>query len=59
VKRNPTLPPNFMLGYAIAAPNLQNYGFQGRRGLDNKIHSRPLAASINNKELHPDALAIH
>ncbi|WP_448266268.1 hypothetical protein [Nostoc sp. DSM 114159] len=44
MKRNPTLPPNFMLGYAIAAPNLQNYGFQGRRGLDNKIHSRPLAA---------------
>ncbi len=33
MKRNPTLPPNFMLGYAIAAPNLQNYGFQGRRGL--------------------------
>ncbi|WP_275941824.1 hypothetical protein [Nostoc sp. UIC 10630] len=25
MKRNPTLPPNFMLGYAIAAPNLQNY----------------------------------
>jgi len=23
-----------MLGYAIAAPNLQNYGSQGRRGLD-------------------------
>ena len=22
-----------MLGYAIAAPNLQNYGSQGRRGL--------------------------
>ncbi|WP_448275061.1 hypothetical protein [Nostoc sp. DSM 114160] len=33
MKRNPTLPPNFMLGYAIAAPNLQNYGFQNRRGL--------------------------
>ncbi|MEH2089402.1 hypothetical protein [Nostoc sp.] len=33
MKRNPTLPPNFMLGYAIAAPNLQNYGSQGRRGL--------------------------
>ncbi|WP_221644651.1 hypothetical protein, partial [Nostoc sp. UCD121] len=33
VKRNPTLPPNFMLGYAIAAPNLQNYGSQCRRGL--------------------------
>ncbi|MEA5622764.1 hypothetical protein [Nostoc sp. UHCC 0251] len=32
MKRNPTLPPNFMLGYAIAAPNLQNYGSQGRRG---------------------------
>ncbi|MEH2028410.1 MAG: hypothetical protein V7K67_01795 [Nostoc sp.] len=25
MKRNPTLPPNFMLGYAIAAPNRQNY----------------------------------
>ncbi|WP_221643760.1 hypothetical protein, partial [Nostoc sp. UCD121] len=24
VKHNPTLPPNFMLGYAIVAPNLQN-----------------------------------
>ncbi|MBC1218629.1 hypothetical protein GNF10_25240 [Nostoc sp. UCD121] len=24
MKRNPTLPPNFMLGYANAAPNLQN-----------------------------------
>ncbi|WP_221645401.1 hypothetical protein, partial [Nostoc sp. UCD120] len=24
VKHNPTLPPNFMLGYAIAAPSLQN-----------------------------------
>ncbi|MHC5856186.1 hypothetical protein [Nostoc sp.] len=35
MKRNPTLPPNFMLGYAIAAPNLQNYGSQGRRGLTN------------------------
>ncbi len=23
----------FMLGYAIAAPNLQNYGSQSRRGL--------------------------
>ncbi|WP_260446277.1 MULTISPECIES: hypothetical protein [unclassified Nostoc] len=23
----------FMLGYANAAPNLQNYGSQGRRGL--------------------------
>ncbi|WP_292875261.1 hypothetical protein [Nostoc sp. NMS1] len=34
MKRNPTLSPNFMLGYAIAAPNLQNYGSQGRRGLD-------------------------
>ncbi|QFS45457.1 hypothetical protein GXM_02934 [Nostoc sphaeroides CCNUC1] len=33
MKRNPTLPPNFMLGYAIAAPNLQNYASQGRRGL--------------------------
>ncbi|MEH2055245.1 MAG: hypothetical protein V7K97_03510 [Nostoc sp.] len=33
MKRNPTLPANFMLGYAIAAPNLQNYGSQGRRGL--------------------------
>ncbi|MEH1922967.1 hypothetical protein [Nostoc sp.] len=33
MKRNPTLPPNFMLGYAIAAPNLQNYSSQGRRGL--------------------------
>ncbi|MEH1951079.1 MAG: hypothetical protein V7K77_29620 [Nostoc sp.] len=33
MKRNPTLPPNFMLGYAIAAPNLQNYCSQGRRGL--------------------------
>ncbi|MEH2088400.1 hypothetical protein [Nostoc sp.] len=33
MKRNPTLPPNFMLGYAIAPPNLQNYGSQGRRGL--------------------------
>ncbi|MEH1769834.1 hypothetical protein [Nostoc sp.] len=33
MKRNPTLSPNFMLGYAIAAPNLQNYGSQGRRGL--------------------------
>ncbi|MEH2035091.1 hypothetical protein [Nostoc sp.] len=33
MKRNPTLPPNFMLGYAIAAPNLQNYGSQGRQGL--------------------------
>ncbi|WP_292706922.1 MULTISPECIES: hypothetical protein [unclassified Nostoc] len=32
MKRNPTLSPNFMLGYAIAAPNLQNYGSQGRRG---------------------------
>ncbi|QMS91953.1 hypothetical protein HUN01_31750 [Nostoc edaphicum CCNP1411] len=36
MKRNPTLPPNFMLGYAIAAPNLQNYGSQGRRGLTSK-----------------------
>ncbi|WP_179064237.1 hypothetical protein [Nostoc sp. C052] len=35
MKRNPTLPPNFMLGYAMAAPNLQNYGSQGRRDLDN------------------------
>ncbi|MBC1221510.1 hypothetical protein GNF10_11770 [Nostoc sp. UCD121] len=26
MNRNPTLPPNFMLGYANAAPNLQNYG---------------------------------
>ncbi|MEH1767668.1 MAG: hypothetical protein V7L27_27350 [Nostoc sp.] len=34
MKRNPTLPPNFMLGYAIAAPNLQNYGSQSRRGLN-------------------------
>ncbi|WP_179065289.1 hypothetical protein [Nostoc sp. C052] len=33
MKRNPTLPPNFILGYAIAAPNLQNYGSQGRQGL--------------------------
>ncbi|WP_265578538.1 hypothetical protein [Nostoc sp. LEGE 12447] len=33
MKRNTTLPPNFMLGYAIAAPNRQNYGSQGRRGL--------------------------
>ncbi|WP_292706752.1 hypothetical protein [Nostoc sp. NMS2] len=30
MKRNPTLSPNFMLGYAIAAPNLQNYFFVGR-----------------------------
>ncbi|MBC1221534.1 hypothetical protein GNF10_06080 [Nostoc sp. UCD121] len=35
MKRNPTLPPNFILGYANAAPNLQNYGSQGRRCLDN------------------------
>ncbi|MEH1869764.1 MAG: hypothetical protein V7K69_32860 [Nostoc sp.] len=33
MKRNPTLPPNFMLGYAKAAPSLQNYSSQGRRGL--------------------------
>ncbi|MEH2308657.1 hypothetical protein [Nostoc sp.] len=33
MKRNPILPPNFMLGYVIAAPNLQNYVSQGRRGL--------------------------
>ncbi|MDZ7967047.1 MAG: hypothetical protein RM368_19075 [Nostoc sp. DedSLP03] len=33
MKRNPTLPPNFMSGYAIAAPNLQNYSSQGRQGL--------------------------
>jgi hypothetical protein len=26
-----------MLGYAIAAPNLQNYGSQGRRGLTSKL----------------------
>ncbi|MEH2307946.1 hypothetical protein [Nostoc sp.] len=25
MKRNPTLPANFMLGYAKAAPKLQNY----------------------------------
>ncbi|WP_207794511.1 hypothetical protein, partial [Nostoc sp. UIC 10630] len=37
VKRNPTLPPNLMLGYAIAATNLQNYGSQGRRGLYTNI----------------------
>ncbi|MBC1299862.1 hypothetical protein GNF11_34230 [Nostoc sp. UCD122] len=37
MKRNPTLPPNFMLGYAIAAPNLHNYGSQGRRGLSKKL----------------------
>ncbi|WP_392482195.1 hypothetical protein [Nostoc sp. C110] len=30
----PNITTLFMLGYAIAAPNLQNYGFQGRRGLD-------------------------
>ncbi|MEH2152740.1 MAG: hypothetical protein V7K66_00270 [Nostoc sp.] len=39
VSRNPTLPPNFMLGYAIAAPNLQNYGSQGRRGLKSYLLS--------------------
>ncbi|MEH1866938.1 MAG: hypothetical protein V7K69_18280 [Nostoc sp.] len=33
MKRNPTLPLNFILDYAIAAPNLQNYDSQGRRGL--------------------------
>ncbi|MBC1221921.1 hypothetical protein GNF10_05235 [Nostoc sp. UCD121] len=38
MKRNPTLPPNFMLGYAIAAPNLQNYGSQGRRCLSIQAH---------------------
>ncbi|MBE8997999.1 hypothetical protein G1O98_26110 [Nostoc sp. UIC10630] len=37
MKRNPTLPPNLMLGYAIAATNLQNYGSQGRRGLYTNI----------------------
>ncbi|WP_265576443.1 hypothetical protein [Nostoc sp. LEGE 12450] len=41
MKRNPTLPPNFMLGYAKAAPNLQNYGSQGRRGLDVKGFIKP------------------
>ena len=40
MKRNPTLPPNFMLGYAIAAPNLQNYGSQGRRGLSIKAAAK-------------------
>ncbi|MEH1949826.1 MAG: hypothetical protein V7K77_23165 [Nostoc sp.] len=34
-----------MLGYAIAAPNLQNYGSQGRRGLYKKI-SRQIAHLI-------------
>jgi hypothetical protein len=29
----PKITTLFMLGYAIAAPNLQNYGSQGRRGL--------------------------
>jgi hypothetical protein len=29
----------FMFGYAIAAPNLQNYGSQGRRGLNNDFNS--------------------
>ncbi|MBC1224834.1 hypothetical protein GNF09_34200 [Nostoc sp. UCD120] len=37
MKCNPTLPPNFMLGYVNAAPNLQNYGSQGRRGLSKII----------------------
>ncbi|MEH1948873.1 MAG: hypothetical protein V7K77_18255 [Nostoc sp.] len=49
MKRNPTLPPNFMLGYAITAPNLQNYGSQGRRGLGKENYStvvRDLAFQI-------------
>ncbi len=29
----PNITTLFMLGYAIAAPNLQNYGSQGRRSL--------------------------
>jgi hypothetical protein len=29
----PNITTLFMLSYAIAAPNLQNYGSQGRRGL--------------------------
>ncbi|MEH1947444.1 MAG: hypothetical protein V7K77_10880 [Nostoc sp.] len=33
MKRNPTLPPNFMLGYAIAAPNLQNYYISQSQGI--------------------------
>ncbi len=53
MKRNPTLPPNFMLGYAIAAPDPENYGSQGRRGLYTnillkKIRNCPLAIDILN-----------
>ncbi|WP_260446269.1 hypothetical protein [Nostoc sp. UCD121] len=40
MKRNPTLPPNFMLGYAKASPNLQNYASQGRRSLCHRSRRR-------------------
>ncbi|MBD2509990.1 hypothetical protein H6G91_22280 [Nostoc muscorum FACHB-395] len=41
----PNITTLFMLSYAIAAPNLQNYGSQGRRGLYGENQLKPLNIS--------------
>ncbi|MGV0105294.1 P450 cytochrome [Nostoc sp. DSM 114160] len=48
MKRNPTLPLNFMLGYAIAAPNLQNYGSHFMRRIIIGVMGRGENATAND-----------